>query len=60
MHRTGMITNALLLFLGYDEKTSYEILYKLRPITAKEVGDHRLNWGKEFVKNTSTRIKKEI
>jgi len=51
LHRTGMITNALLLFLGYDEKISHEILYKLRPITAKEVRNHRLNWGKDFINN---------
>lgn len=48
LHRTGMITNALLIFMAYDENKSLEIIYKLRPITAYELREHRLNWGKQF------------
>jgi len=49
LHRTGMITHALLLFLGFDEPTALDLLRKLRPITADEVREHRLQWGVEFV-----------
>lgn len=48
LHRTGMITNALLVFLGYDSKTSLEIIRKSRPFTAQEVGKDRLAWGMQF------------
>ncbi|WP_250631279.1 protein-tyrosine phosphatase family protein [Rhodoflexus caldus] len=48
LHRTGMITNGLLRFLGYDETESYQIINQLRPITAKEVGKIRLDFGKQF------------
>lgn len=48
LHRTGMITNCILRFLGYDEAKSYEIINQLRPITAKEVGKKRLDFGKQF------------
>jgi len=48
LHRTGMITNCILRFLGYDEKNSYEIIQQLRPITAKEVGKKRLDFGERF------------
>lgn len=48
LHRTGMITNCILRFLGFDEKNSYEILQQLRPITAREVGIKRLDFGRQF------------
>jgi len=50
LHRTGMITNALLLFWGHDKQTAFEIIQKLRPITAVEVSEHRLAWGNQFQK----------
>lgn len=52
LHRTGMITNCLLRFLGYDETKSYEVINQLRPITAKEVGKKRLDFGKQFYGST--------
>lgn len=48
MHRTGMVTNALLRYLGFSEAESIEIIFKLRPITAMEVGQKRLMWGHRF------------
>ena len=48
IHRTGMITHAFLQFLGYDSHASFKILSELRPLTASEVGEHRLDWGKQF------------
>ncbi|WP_448520429.1 protein-tyrosine phosphatase family protein [Rhodoflexus sp.] len=48
LHRTGMITNCILRFLGYDEESAYEIIKQLRPITAKEVGKKRLDFGNQF------------
>ncbi len=48
LHRTGMITNCILRFIGFDQTNSYEILKQLRPITAKEVGKKRLELGEQF------------
>lgn len=50
LHRTGMITNALLIYLGNDEKTALEILSMLRHLTAQSAGKQRLAWGKQFEK----------
>lgn len=46
MHRTGMITNAFLIYLGYSPEEAFDLLFKLRPLTAQEVRNHRLEWGK--------------
>jgi protein tyrosine/serine phosphatase len=48
LHRTGMITNCILRFLGFDALNSYEIIKKLRLITANEVGQKRLDFGNQF------------
>ena len=48
LHRTGMITNCILRYIGLDQISSYEILKQLRPITAKEVGKKRLDFGEQF------------
>ena len=48
IHRTGMIAYGLLRFLGYDTAVSTEILLKLRPVTAVQVGEERLKWGDIF------------
>ncbi|MBN2664132.1 MAG: dual specificity protein phosphatase family protein [Bacteroidales bacterium] len=48
LHRTGMITYALLVFLGYDLQEAYDLLIKLRPLTAYEVRKKRLEWGQQF------------
>lgn len=48
IHRTGMITNGLLRYLGHSEEEARATLATLRPITASEVGDDRLAWGRRF------------
>jgi hypothetical protein len=48
LHRKGMITNALLRFLGYSAQEAFDLLVKLRPLTASEVREHRLSWGEQF------------
>ncbi len=48
IHRTGMITHGLLIYLGYDSKNSLEILSELRPLTASSVGEQRIAWGRQF------------
>jgi protein-tyrosine phosphatase len=50
LHRTGMITNAFLLYFGHDEETALKILSMLRPLTAHAAGETRLAWGKKFNK----------
>jgi hypothetical protein len=51
IHRTGMMTNALLLYCGYTEDEAFSLLGQLRPITQKSVGQDRLDWGKQFYKS---------
>lgn len=48
IHRTGMISAALLFFLGHDEPVVLECLKALRAVTADGVGAERLDWAKAF------------
>ncbi|MDA8527965.1 tyrosine-protein phosphatase [Opitutaceae bacterium] len=48
IHRTGMVSYALLRSLGRTESESLDLLGKLRTITCEGVGDHRLAWGNQF------------
>ena len=58
IHRTGMISYALLRFLGYTEKESLAILAKLRDKTSKGVGEERVEWAEsitdELIKLSNT------
>ena len=45
IHRTGMIANAFLQFLGYTKEESLKAIKKLREVTIDQVGDHRIAWG---------------
>ena len=48
IHRTGMIAAALLFHLGRDEAQTKETLAALRPLTATDVGEARLEWARSF------------
>lgn len=48
LHRTGMITHAFLRYLGFSRESALEFIHELRDITAREVGEWRLNWGNQF------------
>lgn len=48
IHRTGMIANALLLYLGYSQEKARSILEELRQVTSENVGSDRLSWGIQF------------
>jgi predicted protein tyrosine phosphatase len=48
IHRTGMIAAALLFHLGRDEAQTKATLAALRPLTATDVGEARLEWGRSF------------
>ncbi len=48
IHRTGMITAALLFHLGRDEMQTQATLSALRPLTASEVGEGRMDWARAF------------
>jgi protein-tyrosine phosphatase len=48
IHRTGMIANALLRYLGYTADESEALIAELRTHTAEGVGEHRLAWGDQF------------
>ena len=45
IHRTGMISFALLRYLGLPEQSALEKLEELRPTTAAGVGADRIAWG---------------
>ena len=51
IHRTGMIANAFLRYLGATAEEAKEILAKLRQHTAEGVGEHRLAWGEQFAES---------
>lgn len=53
IHRTGMITNALLLYCGFTESEALSLLDHLRPIIRKDVGLDRLAWGRQFLQGGS-------
>jgi hypothetical protein len=48
IHRTGMITYGLLRFMGFDATIAKALLHQLRPVTAEQVGEERLQWGDQF------------
>jgi len=48
IHRTGMITYALLRQLGLSREQAMQKLSELRPVTAEGVGEARLQWGDRF------------
>ncbi len=48
IHRTGMMSYALLRILGESPEAAREKLRALRQITGEGVGDHRLEWGDGF------------
>lgn len=48
IHRTGMVTAALLFHLGRDEGQTEATLAALRPLTATDVGAARLEWARSF------------
>lgn len=48
IHRTGMITYALLRSLGIDAAESRELLGQLRLHTREGVTEPRLEWGEQF------------
>jgi protein-tyrosine phosphatase len=48
IHRTGMITNGLLRFMGLSEEEAKTALLQMRQVTHDGVGAHRLQWGEQF------------
>ena len=48
IHRTGMITYALLRFLGQSAESAKATLGQLRSLTVEGVGEDRLAWGEHF------------
>lgn len=48
IHRTGMITHALLRRTGHAPGAALRLLSELRPLTAAEAGDARIAWGHRF------------
>ena len=50
LHRTGMIGNAFMRWLGLSPEAALAQLRELRPLTADEVGTERLAWGEQFAR----------
>jgi len=49
LHRTGLIGNCLLRFIGLDRAAALEVIAASREKTARLVGDHRLEWAESFL-----------
>ncbi|WP_169714424.1 protein-tyrosine phosphatase family protein [Algoriphagus antarcticus] len=52
IHRTGMISFALLRFLGFDPESCAAKLKSLRIETSEGVGKNRIAWANSFITNT--------
>lgn len=50
IHRTGMVTAALLGFCGWDERRVVAGLQQMRAMTSDGVGEGRLSWAAAFVR----------
>jgi protein-tyrosine phosphatase len=50
IHRTGMITNAFLRYIGIDKESALKMLLNLRNETGINVGDERIQWAEQFIK----------
>jgi protein-tyrosine phosphatase len=48
LHRTGMITFALLRLLGYSQAEAMDLLTGLRELTAQNVGAERIAWAESL------------
>lgn len=48
IHRTGMISYALLRYLGNDSQSALSTLAKLRDKTSEGVGEERVEWGESI------------
>ena len=48
IHRTGMITNALFRYMGFNAAESFSNLETLRQLSSQEAGLERLRWGNHF------------
>lgn len=53
IHRTGMISNAFLRFLGKDAQEAMSLLKSMRLKTSEEVGEERIAWGNEVADKLS-------
>ncbi len=49
IHRTGMISYAFLRYIGLKPEQSMQKLLELRKDTYHNVGDHRIQWGEDFI-----------
>ena len=57
IHRTGMVSYALFRYIGFDSAKSASLLYELRDVTGKEVGDHRKLWGDKYCNHLTRNCK---
>ena len=48
IHRTGMVSYALLRYVGLSQEQAKHTLRELRAVTAEGVGEARLRWGDRF------------
>jgi protein-tyrosine phosphatase len=54
LHRTGMIANGFLRWLGYSGDEALALITELRALTAAQVRPERLAWGEQFAGLRST------
>ena len=48
IHRTGMVTYALLRYMNFNAAEAFATLKALRELSSQEVGSDRLYWGDSF------------
>jgi protein-tyrosine phosphatase len=60
IHRTGMITYGLLIYLGKEKVEALQLLQSLRKVTAAQVGEDRLLWGDQFDKPHQRQYSRDI
>ena len=49
VHRTGTFTYSLLRRAGFTDEEAQELLYQIRPVTARQVGQNRIEIAKEHI-----------
>ena len=49
VHRTGTFTYSLLRRAGFSKEETMDLLYDIRPVTARQVGEERIQFAEEHL-----------
>lgn len=59
VHRTGLFTNGLLMFSGFDGSEARQLIYKMRPVTAIEKVEKHWAWSTSIVQEYLSNLPNE-